>query len=167
MKGGWNFSKMALIGGWEIFTRNEGKPYIEEDGNFYIKCLYTVGRGVLTSLFYEDPPPPILPALLFSNFVQPPSLSFPVASNLPSSLLFLLPCFFGWIGDRATFDVLLYLKSDAQPFRNIHFISFNKSPLKVVSATFFLVCFVFVNERPCETRKMFFISFQALFSFLR
>ena len=138
-------------------------PYMS---NFHLTDTHIWKRGHNLPILWR-PPPPILPALLFSNFVQPPSLSFPVASNLSSSLLFLLPCFFGWIGDRATFDVLLYLKSDAQPFRNIHFISFNKSPLKVVSATFFLVCFVFVNERPCETRKMFFISFQALFSFLR
>ena len=140
-------------------------PYMS---HFHLTDTHIWKRGHnLPFLWRSPPPPPILPAFLFSNFIQPPSLFLPVASNLPSSLLFLLPYFFGWIGDRATFDVLLYLKSDAQPFRNIHFISFNKSPLKVVFATFFLVCFVCVNERPCETRKMFFISFQTLFSFLR
>ena len=145
---------------WETLILS---PYMS---HFHLTDTHIWKRGHNLPILWRLPPP-ILPAFLFSNFVQPPSLSFPVASNLPSSLLFLLPCFFGWIGDRATFDVLLYLKSDAQPFRNIHFISFNKSPLKVVFATFFLVCFVCVNERPCEIRKMLFISFQTLFSFLR
>ena len=39
--------------------------------------------------------------------------------------------------------------------------------LKVVSATFLLVCFACLKERTCETRKMFFISLRKLFSFLR
>ena len=53
-----------------------GGCFIIGNGKF-LKSLYIVGRGVLTPLFYEDPP--ILPTpLSFSNFVQPPiSLSSP------------------------------------------------------------------------------------------
>ena len=39
--------------------------------------------------------------------------------------------------------------------------------LKDVSATFLLVCFIFLKESNCETRKNVFISPQKLFSFLR
>ena len=39
--------------------------------------------------------------------------------------------------------------------------------LKVVSATFVLVCFLIVNESTCQTRKKNFISLQKLFSFSR
>ena len=64
-----------------------------------------VGRGVLTSQFYEDLPPPIVPPSLFSSFVQSPPSMF--LQHLPP-LLILLSCFFDWMGDRATFDVLFY-----------------------------------------------------------
>ena len=65
----------------------------------------TVGRVVLTPLFYEDPlilptPPP------FSNFVQPP----PYNLQPPHPLLFLLSCSLDWMGDCTTFNVLFYLK---------------------------------------------------------
>ena len=39
--------------------------------------------------------------------------------------------------------------------------------LKVVSTTFLLVCFVYLKLNTCETRKMFFVSFQKLFPFLK
>ena len=39
--------------------------------------------------------------------------------------------------------------------------------LKVVSATFVLVCFLSLNESTCQTRKSVFISLQKLFSFSR
>ena len=39
--------------------------------------------------------------------------------------------------------------------------------LKVVSATFLLVCFVYLKLNTCETRKMFFVSLQKLFPFLK
>ena len=56
-----------------------------------IKFFYIiVGRGFLTSLFYEDSP--VLPALPFSNFVQFPPPPHPKPQP---SLLILLPCFFG------------------------------------------------------------------------
>ena len=40
----------------------------------------------------------------FSNFVQPPSLS--LLPPTPTPLLFLLSCFFGWMGDHATLVIL-------------------------------------------------------------
>ena len=64
---------MALIRGWEVFTRNGGSQewggggsFIMGDGTL-LKSLYTVGRGVLIPLFYEDP---ILPTPFFSNYVN-------------------------------------------------------------------------------------------------
>ena len=39
--------------------------------------------------------------------------------------------------------------------------------LKVVSTTFLLVCFVYLKLNTCETRKMFFVSLQKLFPFLK
>ena len=49
-------------------ARNRGVGFIMGDGDF-LKSLYILGRGVLTPLFYEDPPYCLLPS--FSNFVQP------------------------------------------------------------------------------------------------
>ena len=89
---------------WEIFTKNDGntkndgKPEVEGlfftgwDGKF-LKSLDIVGRGVLTALFYEDPPLPTLPP--FSHFVQPFSPSLPYHLQPPPPLFFLLSCFFG------------------------------------------------------------------------
>ena len=67
------------------------------------QCL--VGRGVLTPppLCYEDKPYIAYP--LFFTFC-PPS---PLPSIHTHTLLFLLSCFFGWMGNCATFDVLFYL----------------------------------------------------------
>ena len=72
-----------------------------------INCLnhmgHIVGRGFLTSLFYEDPPslyclPPLFQILSNHHFLLPPT---------STPLLFLLSCLFGWMGDRATFYVSL------------------------------------------------------------
>ena len=41
------------------------------------------------------------------------------------------------------------------------------SKVKVVSATFLLVCFLSLNESTCQIRKMLFIPLQKLFSFSR
>ena len=65
---------------------------------------------VLTPLFYEDPPILLTPTPV-SNFVQP---SLPLSPNPchlhpPHQGFFLLSCFFCWMGDHATFDVLFYL----------------------------------------------------------
>ena len=43
---------------------------------------------------------------LFFKSVKPP---FPCRLQPPSPLLFLLPCFFNWMGDWATFDVVFHL----------------------------------------------------------
>ena len=70
-----------------------------------IDCKVIVGRGVLTPLWrppYMAYPPP------FSNVAQPPP-PFPVASNPQPQCSFCLSCFFGWMGDCITFDVLFYL----------------------------------------------------------
>ena len=108
-EGGWNFSKMAIIGGGGGFTRNGGKPwmggswfYNGRDGKF-LKSLYIVGRGVLTPLFYEDLP--ILPIAPFWNVVHPPPQLL-CHLQPPPPLFSLLSCFFSWMGDHATFDVL-------------------------------------------------------------
>ena len=71
--------------------------------HFY--CLFwtyfmRAGRGVHTSLFYEDPP--ILPTPIFqilSSHALPP-LFCPTLTALSF-------VFFGWMGDRATFGVIL------------------------------------------------------------
>ena len=76
--------------------------------------LFIVGREVLTPLFYEDLPilpTPAPPSFKFYLTPQPPL--FPrLSSRLQPScpLLFLLSCFFDWMGDRPTFDVPFYLK---------------------------------------------------------
>ena len=107
------------------------------------KCFISiVWRGLLTTLLYEDPP--ILPILPLSK-ICPPSLS-----PLFTLLLCSLHCFFDWMGDHATSGMLFYLTT-----------------LKVVSATFVLVCFLSLDESTCQTRKNVFISLQELFSFSR
>ena len=65
-----------------------------------------VGTGFLTPTTLLRPPSPYIaqPGPPFSNLFQP------LLSPLPLSctpLLFLLPCFFGWMDDRATFDAPL------------------------------------------------------------
>ena len=62
---------MALIRGWEVFTRNGGS---QEWGGFFYNggwdtfkvSLHSWQRGANT-LFYEDP---ILPTPFFSNYVN-------------------------------------------------------------------------------------------------
>ena len=43
----------------------------------------------------------------------------------------------------------------------------NNRNLKVVSATFLVVCFLDLNESTCQTRENDFISLQKLFTFSR
>ena len=57
---------------------------------------HIIGRGVA------------YPSCPFFRFCPSPHLPFPVTSNPHPSLLFLLSCFFGWMGDCATFDGLFY-----------------------------------------------------------
>ena len=78
---------MAVMEGWEIFTRNGGKPELGGGGGAFtmggmgnfLKSLHIGGRGVLTPIIYEEPlilpiPPP------FVKFCPIPPFS--VASNL-------------------------------------------------------------------------------------
>ena len=74
------------------------------DWNFQ-ESLYVTDRGVLTLLLYEDSPYIASPP--FSNFVQHPLFS--ITSNPQPPLLFLLPFFFGWMGDHVTYDIQFYL----------------------------------------------------------
>ena len=79
--GGWNFSKMAVIGA----MGNAGKPGMGGGGGGkFFKSLYIVAKRVLTLLFYEDPlyclsvPPPLClppPNFLSSSTNSPTALS--------------------------------------------------------------------------------------------
>ena len=82
-EGGWNFLKMAAMGGLEIFTKNRGRGGARNGGGGgkFLKSLYMVGRKVLTPLFHEDPSPPILPTPLFQILSYPLSPHFSVTSN--------------------------------------------------------------------------------------
>ena len=60
-----------------------------------------VAREVLTPPFFIK----TLPMFPFPSS----DLLFPCCYQAPPLLLILLSCFFGWMGDRATFDVLFYL----------------------------------------------------------
>ena len=81
--------------------------------NYTIK----VGRGFLTHLFYVDPLPHTLIILpthsssfqILSTHIPPSPPPLPQAPPNTQTLLFLLTYFIGWMGDRATFDVLFYL----------------------------------------------------------
>ena len=75
------------------------------DGTVKTQNVIIAGRGVLTSIFYEDPLY-CLPSF-FQNFDH--SLPLPCCLQPLPSLLFLLSCFFGCMGDRPIFDVLFYL----------------------------------------------------------
>ena len=86
------------------FSKN---PCDKGDGTFLIELgggSQEWGFGfVLTTLFYEDPlilPTPTLTHTLPCHF-QPPHLLF-----------FLLPCFFGGIGDHYTVDVCVIILND-------------------------------------------------------
>ena len=72
------------------------------------KCFSILSRGFLFLISHFRKTPLILATPFFSNFVHTP-----IASILqpPPPLLFLLSCFFGWMGDRPTFDVLLHMLS--------------------------------------------------------
>ena len=79
------------------------------DGKF-LKALHIVGKGVLIPLLYEDPTYIAYPRLFF-KFCPPSPLPPPLPCHLQSLplLFFLLSCFFGWMSDYATFDVLFSL----------------------------------------------------------
>ena len=93
-------------GGCEIFTRNWGEARNKEGtgglGTFKV-LLHSWQKGanplILWRLPYIAYP---LPA--FSNFVHS-SPPLPCHLQPQPPLFFLLSCFFGWMGDQATFDV--------------------------------------------------------------
>ena len=127
---------MAVMGRWEIFTRNGGKSGTRDGGrggfimgkmrNFW--SLFTWffffnrdslharlnshheawsykkrSREVLTPYFMKTSIK--VHTRFFSNFVHPP---LPCHLQPPPSLFFPLSCFFGWVGDHVTIDVLFY-----------------------------------------------------------
>ena len=111
-KNGEDFSKMALMGGWKIFTRNGGKP--EKRGWFFNggdwKFLVSLHRWQTgsTPLFYEDPPILLTPSF-FKFCPTPVPHHFLVTSNLHSKCSFCYPvslaewvimpylmCYFTW-----------------------------------------------------------------------
>ena len=84
------FSKMAVMGWWEIFTRNEGKSgmgRIEARDWFYngwyeiFKVYSHSWKRVANPLFYKDLP--ILPPPFFFKFC-PPLLLLPFSSPTPT-----------------------------------------------------------------------------------
>ena len=74
--------------------------------NMHINFQYSWQRGPNPCILWR---PPILPTRPFSNFVQ---LLLSCHPQTPHPLLFLLSCFFGSMGNQATFNVLLYLYND-------------------------------------------------------
>ena len=70
--GGMGKARNGVGGSW-FYNGGDGK---------FLKSLQIVGRRVLTTLFYEDPP--IFPTLVFQILSNP----FPVTSNLHSHCSF-------------------------------------------------------------------------------
>ena len=60
-------------------------------------------------LFYEKPSYIAYPPPFFFIFCPPPPSHLPCHLQPPPPLLFLLSCFFDWMSDCTTFDVLFYL----------------------------------------------------------
>ena len=89
-----------------VWLHNEKWLFLAPMKQVYL-YQYIVDRGILIPLFYEDSLPPILSTLFFQILSKSPYLS--CCLQPPTPQLFLLSCFFGWMGDRATFDVLFYL----------------------------------------------------------
>ena len=91
---------LGQYGTWSKWTSVTGNAWIFGWGKF-LKSLCIVSRGALTLLFFEDP-----------LYCLPghPFIAYSVTSNPQPPLLFLLSCFFGWMGNHTTFDALFYLK---------------------------------------------------------
>ena len=87
--------------------RKNNMMYCKPEKRWYI--LIIAGRGVQPPLplFYEDPAPPCIAYPCFFQILSTPSLPCCLQPHPP--LLILLSCFFGWMGDHTTFDVLFYL----------------------------------------------------------
>ena len=71
-----------------------------------------------TKLPYFMKKPLYCPTPTFQILWTPAPL--PCCLQLPPPLLILLSCFFGWMGDRTTFDVLFYLISWMHACRDLH-----------------------------------------------
>ena len=109
----WKYGESQEWGVGFIMTRN-GK----------LKSLYIVGSRVHTNPLILWSPSYCLPHPLFPNFTLTHTTHthtqththththIPVTSNpTPTGVLSVVfSCFFGWMGDHTTFDVLLYLK---------------------------------------------------------
>ena len=80
-----------MVGGWF---------YNGGDEKFFVSLLSWQTGSILPT-----PPPPSS----FFKFCPTPSPLLPCHLQPPPQLFFLLSCFFGWMGDHATFDVLFYL----------------------------------------------------------
>ena len=108
-------------GGGGFLLEIKGKQGMGIGGNW----VYNGGMDNFLSLFtlleegcqlpyFMKTPLPILPTSpsLFQILSTPAPSPCPRPCQLqpPPPLLFLLPWFFGWIGDHATFDVLFYLR---------------------------------------------------------
>ena len=107
------FQKMAVMGDGKSLLEMGGMPRMRGlvgfimvgggggRGGKFLKSLWIVSRGALTLLFFEDP-----------LYCLPghPFIAYSVTSNPQPPLLFLLSCFFGWMGNHTTFDALFYLK---------------------------------------------------------
>ena len=92
MEGGVGF----IIEGWEV-------------------SLHSSQKGANLLILWRPPPtpppPPILPTSpsIFQILSTLPPPPLPCHLQPPPPLLFLFSCFFGWVGDHATFNVLFYL----------------------------------------------------------
>ena len=80
------------MGGWEIF-----------------KVSLHSWERVANSLILWRPPVLLMPPFFFKFFRHSPLTPIPCHLQSHPPLLFLLSCFFGWMDDHATFDVLFYL----------------------------------------------------------
>ena len=88
-------------------TRNRGVGFIMGGWGLFKVSLHTWQRGANPPILWR---PTLLPTPLFFKFCpthsSPP---LPCHLQMPAPLYLLLTCFFGWMGDHATFDVLFYL----------------------------------------------------------
>ena len=82
-----------LISCYPLFPFKQYKNVTMKIYWYSLTCISVVGRGFLTPLFYEDPHYIACPPL-FSRFCPTP---LPHHLQPPPPLLFLLPCFFGWM----------------------------------------------------------------------
>ena len=78
-----------IMGGWEIFE----------------VLLHSWQRGANPLILWR---PPYIAYLPFFKCCPPPPTQLSCHLQLPPPLFFLLSCFFSWMGDHTTFDVLFH-----------------------------------------------------------